>query len=120
MFAVSGIMQAILLIICIAWKIRQKRLHIDDFGHPLPGNPLYDPAQAHSSEVGRVMDAANDESEEDRNEDDVSTLGADARAMEHPSIANEELAQALLDGEREPLLGNGKKPVKFWQRVFRR
>lgn len=119
MFAVSGIMQAILLLICIAWKIRQKRLHIDDFGHPLPGNPLYDPGQAHSSEVGRAMDVASDDSEDDRNED-VSALGTGARAMERPSITNEELAQAIIDGERAPLLGNLKKPVKLWQRVFRR
>jgi len=35
-FAVSGIMQALLLVICIAWKYRQRRLGIDDFGHPLP------------------------------------------------------------------------------------
>jgi hypothetical protein len=35
MFAVSGIMQAILLIMCLVWKARQRRLGIDDFGQPL-------------------------------------------------------------------------------------
>lgn len=35
MFAVSGIMQGTLLIMCIFWKIRQSKLGIDDFGHPL-------------------------------------------------------------------------------------
>jgi hypothetical protein len=28
-------MQAILLVMCISWKIRQRQLGIDDFGHPL-------------------------------------------------------------------------------------
>jgi hypothetical protein len=35
MFAVSGVMQGTLLIICITWKYRQRRLSIDDFGRPL-------------------------------------------------------------------------------------
>ncbi|KAF8553465.1 hypothetical protein OG21DRAFT_1586416 [Imleria badia] len=35
MFAVSAVMQACLLAMCLAWKIRQRRLGIDDFGRPL-------------------------------------------------------------------------------------
>lgn len=35
MYAVSAIMQAILLMMCFAWKLRQRRLEIDDFGRPL-------------------------------------------------------------------------------------
>ncbi|KAG6380064.1 hypothetical protein JVT61DRAFT_8146 [Boletus reticuloceps] len=35
MYAVSAVMQACLLIMCFAWKIRQRRLGIDDFGRPL-------------------------------------------------------------------------------------
>ncbi|KAL1730903.1 hypothetical protein EV714DRAFT_209951, partial [Schizophyllum commune] len=34
-FAVAGIMQGTLLIMCITWKFRQLRLGIDDFGAPL-------------------------------------------------------------------------------------
>ncbi|KAJ3564849.1 hypothetical protein NP233_g8021 [Leucocoprinus birnbaumii] len=34
-FLVAGIMQAALLFMCIAWKFRQRRLGIDDFGNPL-------------------------------------------------------------------------------------
>lgn len=34
-FAVSGIMQATLLVMCFAWKRRQHKLGIDDFGHPV-------------------------------------------------------------------------------------
>lgn len=36
MFAVSGIMQGGLLIMCILWTFRQRRLGIDEFGNPLP------------------------------------------------------------------------------------
>ncbi|KIO02541.1 hypothetical protein M404DRAFT_1002150 [Pisolithus tinctorius Marx 270] len=44
MYAVSAVMQACLLLMCLMWKIRQRRLHIDDFGRPLgqppsPGSP---------------------------------------------------------------------------------
>ncbi|KAF7334467.1 hypothetical protein MVEN_02276200 [Mycena venus] len=51
-YAVAGMMQFTLLSICIAWKVRQHRLHIDDFGvpihpesfspHPHPGAPYRD------------------------------------------------------------------------------
>ena len=44
MYAVSALMQAILLVMCFIWKIRQRRLGIDDFGHPIvssrPDGPL--------------------------------------------------------------------------------
>ncbi|TYJ52047.1 hypothetical protein B9479_007348 [Cryptococcus floricola] len=35
-YAVTGGMQGALLVICLLWKQRQKRLGIDDFGDPLP------------------------------------------------------------------------------------
>ncbi|KAJ7906596.1 hypothetical protein B0H13DRAFT_1716233 [Mycena leptocephala] len=34
-YAVAGLMQFTLLSICITWKLRQRRLHIDDFGTPI-------------------------------------------------------------------------------------
>ncbi|TFY54462.1 hypothetical protein EVJ58_g8851 [Rhodofomes roseus] len=34
-YAVAGAMQGSLLVMCIIWRARQHRLHIDDFGHPL-------------------------------------------------------------------------------------
>ncbi|KDQ54104.1 hypothetical protein JAAARDRAFT_182472 [Jaapia argillacea MUCL 33604] len=37
-FAVAGIMQGSLLIMCIIWTFRQRRLGIDEFGHPLPSS----------------------------------------------------------------------------------
>ncbi|BEI85155.1 hypothetical protein CcaverHIS002_0505560 [Cutaneotrichosporon cavernicola] len=37
-YAVTGLMQACLLIICLFWKKRQRWLGIDDFGNPLPSS----------------------------------------------------------------------------------
>ncbi|KAI0694120.1 hypothetical protein BC835DRAFT_1415497 [Cytidiella melzeri] len=34
-YAAAGILQGILLVMCIMWKIRQRKLDIDDFGNPL-------------------------------------------------------------------------------------
>lgn len=36
-YAVTGAMQAVLLGICVAWTLRQKRLGIDAFGNPVRG-----------------------------------------------------------------------------------
>ncbi|KIJ16273.1 hypothetical protein PAXINDRAFT_98767 [Paxillus involutus ATCC 200175] len=35
MYAVSAVMQACLLLMCLVWKVRQRKLGIDDFGRPL-------------------------------------------------------------------------------------
>lgn len=34
-YAVTGVMQGALLTMCLAWKQRQKKLGVDDFGLPL-------------------------------------------------------------------------------------
>ena len=61
MFAVSGIMQAMLLIMCICWKYRQNRLGIDDFGNPLPvpegSAPVVRPGSADVPVSAAVEDA---------------------------------------------------------------
>ncbi|KAF9444300.1 hypothetical protein P691DRAFT_796654 [Macrolepiota fuliginosa MF-IS2] len=36
-FLVAGTMQAFLLVMCLAWKVRQRKLGIDDFGNPISG-----------------------------------------------------------------------------------
>ncbi|PPQ63738.1 hypothetical protein CVT24_004247 [Panaeolus cyanescens] len=36
-FLVAAILQGGLLVMCLAWKVRQRKLHIDDFGQPLDG-----------------------------------------------------------------------------------
>ncbi|KAJ3510857.1 hypothetical protein NLJ89_g4440 [Agrocybe chaxingu] len=38
-FAVAAVLQGCLLFMCITWKVRQRKLHIDDFGNPLSTEP---------------------------------------------------------------------------------
>ena len=126
MFAVSGIMQAILLVMCIAWKLRQRGLHIDDFGHPLPGNPAYDPRQAHASEAGRSMSPERAGGVDDCGvRVDAEVYDGDNGSTsvgQRPQLSDEELARAILRGERTPLLrkSGGERRGNVWQRVFRR
>ncbi|KDR74687.1 hypothetical protein GALMADRAFT_141041 [Galerina marginata CBS 339.88] len=56
-FALAAVLQGCLLAMCIAWKIRQRKLDIDDFGNPLsyfppahwsPNNPEGEQAHDHS------------------------------------------------------------------------
>ena len=35
-FAAAGLLQAVLLVMCVFWKKRQAKLGIDDYGKPLP------------------------------------------------------------------------------------
>jgi len=53
MFAVSGVMQGCLLVMCITWKLRQSKLGIDDFGRPLASSsaPPSKPSSSSSSSV---------------------------------------------------------------------
>jgi uncharacterized protein with PQ loop repeat len=74
MYAVSGIMQAILLAMCIAWKFRQRRLKIDDFGNSLDSSsstPLTDNIDTVAGEVSepQVGDVSFDSDAEDARED---------------------------------------------------
>ncbi|KZT63499.1 hypothetical protein DAEQUDRAFT_733754 [Daedalea quercina L-15889] len=38
-YAVAGVMQGSLLVMCLLWRVRQHRLRIDDFGNPLDKVP---------------------------------------------------------------------------------
>jgi hypothetical protein len=74
MYAVSGIMQAALLAMCIAWKLRQRRLKIDDFGYPLDSSlstPLTDEIDTVVGEVSdiQVIGVPYDSDAEDARED---------------------------------------------------
>ena len=82
MFAVSGIMQAMLLIMCFFWKLRQRRLGIDDFGHPL--KPTIVPTNG-----------ADDAEDEDDGE----------RRAQLPDV---EIVRAMM-GEDTPLLKHGRR-----------
>ena len=73
MYAVSAIMQACLLFVCFAWKVRQRRLGIDDFGRPL-GEAAADSVEGEtrtpSEEEARVsVVTEGDESDETARED---------------------------------------------------
>ncbi|KAH9034737.1 hypothetical protein EDB85DRAFT_1946470 [Lactarius pseudohatsudake] len=67
MFLVAAVMQGILLTLCICWKVRQRRLHIDDFGHPLGIEfPPPEPPITHESEDrGSIDEALEDTFDED-------------------------------------------------------
>ena len=58
MFAVSGIMQAILLVMCLFWKVRQRKLGIDDFGQPI------NPVGAHMSDNGSAETVVDEDAVE--------------------------------------------------------
>jgi hypothetical protein len=86
MFLVAAIMQGILLFMCICWKARQRRLRIDDFGHPLRNSPLPELPTSDGLDDGEsVEETMEDESME---EDIVS-------------ISPEEAEQAALLGRRK-------------------
>ncbi|KAG1859927.1 hypothetical protein C8R48DRAFT_713703 [Suillus tomentosus] len=74
MYAVSGIMQSALLVMCIAWKFRQRRLKIDDFGYSLDSSsstPLTDDIDTVVGEVSdpQVGDMSFDSDAQDARED---------------------------------------------------
>jgi len=48
-YATAGIMQGSLLVMCICWKVRQRRLDIDDFGRPLHTQVIREPHGAPSA-----------------------------------------------------------------------
>ncbi|KLO12529.1 hypothetical protein SCHPADRAFT_875428 [Schizopora paradoxa] len=101
MFAVSGVMQATLLIMCIAWKFRQRRLHIDDFGHPLPldaddpSAPLLVAGDAGLPVSNAMGQAMRDEVYEDE-------------AGMQEEVSDIEIVRAML-GENTPLLKGGRR-----------
>ncbi|KAJ7769345.1 hypothetical protein B0H16DRAFT_1517515 [Mycena metata] len=87
-YAVAGLMQFTLLSICIAWKLRQRRLHIDDFGASIDTDP-----NANSSNNG----GARGNGGARRRYRDVEGAGDDE--SEYGEYEGEE------DGEEEPVPG---------------
>ncbi|KAJ6629908.1 hypothetical protein B0H10DRAFT_2372700 [Mycena sp. CBHHK59/15] len=61
-YAVAGLMQFSLLSICIAWKLRQRRLGIDDFGAPLPPSSSSHPSSLSPSSHPDAERGVNGES----------------------------------------------------------
>jgi hypothetical protein len=86
MFLVAAIMQGVLLFMCISWKVRQRRLRIDDFGRPLRNSPLPELPSADRLDDG---ESAEEIMEEDSMEEDIV------------SISPEDAEQAALLGRRK-------------------
>jgi hypothetical protein len=93
MFLVAAIMQGVLLLMCICWKVRQRRLRIDDFGRPLRNSPL---PELPSTDGDRLDDgeSAEETMEDDYLEEDIV------------SISPEDAEQAALLGRR------GKRKIR--------
>jgi hypothetical protein len=68
-------MQGILLAMCLCWKVRQRKLRIDDFGQPLRDSPLPE------------LPDEDGESVEDSMEEDIVSISAE-EAEQTPLIAN--------------------------------
>jgi len=104
MFAVSGIMQGSLLVMCILWTFRQRRLGIDEFGNPL--------ASLHSSSSDSTAEGGGDAgvpglvAEED---DDPAkmrmVLEAALESAVEADVREEREAEQDV-GEETPLLGS--------------
>lgn len=94
-YAVAGIMQGMLLAMCIIWKLRQSKLRIDDFGNPLDSG--YDV-------VGGVM-----------------LSGANTEVSPSSSPSGSDIHQDLLSpvtepSERTPLFPNpDASQTKWWR-----
>ncbi|KAF5384190.1 hypothetical protein D9615_003121 [Tricholomella constricta] len=123
-FAVSGIMQGSLLIMCIVFTFRQRRLGIDEFGHPLSGT-----SSASTSTDTHPRPPSGDDFavpglvtiEEDPVAIRVALAGALESAVEsdiRPGEEDERLS------EQTPLLGPGKSTESVaklrWAAWFRR
>ena len=73
MFLVAAIMQGILLFMCICWKVRQRKLRIDDFGHPLRNSPLPElPSTEDSLDDGESVEETM---EDGYMEEDIVSIG---------------------------------------------
>ncbi|KAJ7159986.1 hypothetical protein C8R43DRAFT_1064058 [Mycena crocata] len=139
-YAVAGLMQFTLLSICLAWKLRQRRLHIDDFGVPLSasGEPLdpSDPNHPSNASLGGNAHPTNAYRDAEEEEEGVPGLvlgeeedvGAVSKALE--SALGEAVAGDVREGteaatEDTPLLadsgsgsgnaqGKGKARAGWW------
>jgi hypothetical protein len=129
-YAVAGIMQFTLLSICLAWKMRQRRLGVDDFGVALAA------AEPQSSVNSAVPDRFRDSEQgpEDEDDDNRGVPGMVVGEEEDASAVHKALVSALGEAvaadvrtgvetatEQTPLLGGdaatatkGKGRAGWW------
>lgn len=98
MFLVAAIMQGVLLVMCLCWKVRQRRLRIDDFGRPLRNSPL--PELPTTDEPD---DGDSDDEEDSMEEDTIS-------------ISPEDAEQASLLGQRRK---RRSRKRSWWTKLLR-
>lgn len=73
-YVITGVLQLVLLVLCVAWRVRQRKLGVDDFGVPIPTACEPDArarggARAHGHEHGweegpRALERAREEARE--------------------------------------------------------
>jgi hypothetical protein len=85
MFLVAALMQGVLLVMCLCWKVRQRRLRIDDFGQPLRDSPL--PALPLDDDESVEEDAG------DSMEEDIVSITAE-EAARTPLLSNRKRRRA--------------------------
>lgn len=98
MFLVAAIMQGVLLFMCICWKVRQQRLRIDDFGHPLRTSPLPELPTTDTLDDGESVEETM---EDGYMEEDIVSIGP------------EEAEEAALLGRRRTRKRKIRKP-RWW------
>ncbi|TBU22816.1 hypothetical protein BD311DRAFT_704950 [Dichomitus squalens] len=99
-YAVAGVMQGILLVMCIIFRARQHTLGIDDFGRPLTPPPSYPASQEAEAPAGTpAVEAAVGDA-----------VHADVRSTHGVDLVGEV-------GEETPLLregASGKRRMGWW------
>lgn len=120
-FAVAGVMQGSLLVMCVVWKIRQQKLGVDDFGHPVDQQSIAPPGSEDDvpglvvgeDEDSLAVQAALASALESAVEDDVRDLG-----ITH--VPEERLPEDAHDAhEVTPLLSKQpnkqeERPKRWW------
>jgi len=102
-FAVAALLQGCLLLMCIAWKMRQQKLNVDDFGNPL--GPQYPPPSWSTSDSDYHVTHENT-----LVEDDEPVPGLVTEPSENPIAVRVALATALESAVETDLLTPGTVP----------
>ena len=102
-FAVAALLQGCLLLMCIAWKMRQQKLNVDDFGNPL--GPQYPPPSWSTSDSDYHVAHENT-----LVEDEEPVPGLVTEPSENPIAVRVALATALESAVATDLLTPGTVP----------
>ncbi|EGG02075.1 uncharacterized protein MELLADRAFT_91675 [Melampsora larici-populina 98AG31] len=93
-YLVTGTLQGGLLVLCIAWKIRQKSMGIDDWGRLIPSSPSF---SSHSNESrSQILHRSRSESS--------SSFSPNERHRTYPESSS-------IHPERRPLMNSSKPRI---------